>query len=83
MEKTATELFNEYDELEKQSKIDEQLLLDADQEILIIQKEILKLQLIKKDKEIARGPLALKVRIQSRGLSTLKNKGYRAQHSGL
>jgi uncharacterized protein YhaN len=83
MEKTAAELFNEYDELEKQSKVDEKVLHDAEQEILYVQKEILKLQLKKKDLEIAKGPLAFKVKMQNTDLRLLKSAGFKARNSGL
>ena len=83
MDKTSVDYFNEHDELERQSKDDARRLLDAEQEILFIQKEILKLQLRKKDLEITKGPLAFVVRMQEKDLRLLKSAGFKAKNAGL
>ncbi len=83
MELTSVDYFNQHDELEKQSKIDAGKLYDIEQEILFVQKEILKLQLKKKDLEIAKGPLAFTVRMQDKDLRILKSAGFKARNSGL
>lgn len=83
MEKSASEYFNEYDELEKKSKEDLQNLYTVELEILHIQKQIIELQKQKKDLEIDRSKAVHIVKQQQIDLRQLKSLGFKARNSGL